>query len=333
MDNAGSEVVDMEKARRDAAVSRRERTGQIKPGPYGSQSIAAKPPEGGKTAARTVILAAKREKRSGELAAQGKKMTTVHPDVLDLAKRIAVSKGMTHEQINSNEAEFLGSEHVRDATIAHVFGVKHDELHKLDAFYGGKINEARRRRAETFKVADRAMRGQPEEYEGERDLIHSMIHTGSTTTQTLRGVRRGKPGDVTVNGMTPTLAGNSNEGRAAAAVAANRIAGEQTEAPKKARRAARGSVAARPYAPEGRTGRVAVRQVGEPLEAATPRELTEAEAKNKASVPAADDSKSLVATEGPGKPKEESSHSGFEEVSLDAMREDPTKILREEKDE
>jgi len=324
LDNAGSEVVDMEQARRDAAVSRRERTEQITPGPYGSQGTAAKPSVGGKTAARTVILAAKRQKRAGELAAQGKKMTTVHPDVLDLAKRIAVSRGMTHEQINANETDFLGSEHVRDATIAHVFGVKHDELHKLTAFYGGKPLEANRRRAETFRIADRAMRGQEEEYEGERSLYHSMIHTGSTATQTLRGVRRGKPGEVTVNGMTPVLAGNSNEGRAAASIAANRITGEQTEAPKKARSAARGSIAAKPEAPLGTSGRVAVRQIGQKPEEAVIREFTPREKANKDAISGADDSKALVMSEGPSKPRVE---------SLDAMKEDPTKVLREEKDE
>ena len=331
LDNAGSEAVDTEQARRDAAVARSERTGQIKPGPYGSQGISAKPSVGGKTAARTVILAAKREKRAGELAAQGKKMTTVHPAVLDLAKRIAKTHyNMTDDQIESNPTQFLSHESIKDATVAHVFGVGHGELHKLfgdkekkiSGYYGGKPLEAARRRAEAFKIADRAMRGNPEEYEGERSLMHSMIHTGSTVTQTLRDVRSGKQSDVTVNGMTPVLAENSNEGRASGQLAASKIAAEHTEAPKKARRAPRGSVAAKPEAPLGTSGRVAVRQIGQKPEEAVVREFTPREKANKNSVPTADDSKSLVMSE----PKVE---------SLDAIKEkeDTSKVLREEKDE
>ena len=331
LDNAGSEAVDTEQARRDAAVARGERTGQLKPGPYGSQGTSAKPSVGGKTAARTVILAAKREKRAGELAAQGKKMTTVHPAVLDLAKRIAKTHyNMTDDQIESNPTQFLSHESIKDATVAHVFGVGHDELHKLfgdkekkiSGYYGGKPLEAARRRAEAFKIADRAMRGNPEEYEGERSLMHSMIHTGSTVTQTLRDVRSGTQSDVTVNGMTPVLAENSNEGRAAGQLAASKIAAEHTEAPKKARRAPRGSVAAKPEAPLGTSGRVAVRQIGQKPEEAVVREFTPREKANKDSVPTADDSKSLVMSE----PKVE---------SLDAIKEkeDTSKVLREEKDE
>lgn len=323
LDNAGSEAVDTEQARRDAAVVRRERTGQIKPGPYGSQGTSAKPSVGGKTPERTLILAAKRNKRGSELAAQGKKMTTVHPAVLDLAKRIAKTRGMSDEQINSNETDFLGSEHVRDATVAHVFGVGHDELHKLHAYYGGKPLEANRRRAEAFKIADSAMRGNPEQYEGERQLLHSMIHTGSTVPQTLKNVRSGSQTDVTVNGMTPTLAENSNEGRASGQLAASKITAEHTEAPKKARRAPRGSVAAKPEAPLGTSGRVAVRQIGQKPEEAVVREFTPREKANKDSVPTADDSKSLVMSE-PAKVE-----------SLDAIKEkeDTSKVLREEKDE
>ena len=323
LDNAGSEAVDTEQARRDAAVVRRERIPQIKPGPYGSQGTSAKPSVGGKTPERTLILAAKRNKRGSELAAQGKKMTTVHPAVLDLAKRIAKTRGMSDEQINSNETDFLGSEHVRDATVAHVFGVGHDELHKLHAYYGGKPLEANRRRAEAFKIADSAMRGNPEQYEGERQLLHSMIHTGSTVPQTLKNIRSGSQTDVTVNGMTPTLAENSNEGRASGQLAASKITAEHTEAPKKARRAPRGSVAAKPEAPLGTSGRVAVRQIGQKPEEAVVREFTPREKANKDSVPTADDSKSLVMSE-PAKVE-----------SLDAIKEkeDTSKVLREEKDE
>ena len=259
-------------------------------------------------------------------------MTTVHPAVLDLAKRIAKTHyNMTDEQIESNPTQFLSHESIKDATVAHVIGVGPDELHKLfgdkekkiSGYYGGKPLEAARRRAEAFKIADRAMRGNPEEYEGERSLVHSMIHTGSTVTQTLRDVRSGKQSDVTVNGMTPVLAENSNEGRASGQLAASKIAAEHTEAPKKARRAPRGSVAAKPEAPLGTSGRVAVRQIGQKPEEAVVREFTPREKANKNSVPTADDSKSLVMSE-PAKVE-----------SLDALKEkeDTSKVLREEKDE
>jgi hypothetical protein len=247
-------------------------------------------PVRGQTPEAGMIAAAKRETRAGDLAAQGKEMTTVAPEVMDTAKRLGRTSMYNLDDDYMSTTGFLSHEAIQKATVAHALGVHHtlgtddDHLHK---YLGGKPLEAKSRLAAAYKIVDRNRRGNSEKVPGEFALLRGMVHAGSSPQQTLRAIRGGKSNDVVVNGQNVTLASGSSENRQRIADTTTNITAQAEAAPK----IARGSVAATPTAPLAGTNRVAVRRVGQPPEAAEIREFSPQELRNRKNVPGSDDSK------------------------------------------
>lgn len=279
-------------------------------------NVRAARPARGQTPERAAVLGAIREKRSAELASQGKTMTTVHPAVMDTAKRLGRTSAYNLDEDYMNSTSFLAHPAVQDATIAHALGVHHTlgtEDDHLAKYLGGKPLEAAARRAAAFKIVDRNLRGNPEKVPGEFALLRGMVHAGSSPQQTLRAARGGKASDVVVNGQNVTLAAGSSENRQKIADTTTNITAQAEAAPK----IARGSIAATPTAPLAGTGRVAVRRIGQSPEEAKVREFSPQELRNKKNVPGPDDSK------------------GPRIVDLQGLRPgetSPNKVLKEEKD-
>lgn len=254
-------------------------------------NVRAARPVRGKTPERQAVLAGIREERAASLADQGKEMTTVHPAVLDTAKRLGRTSMYNLDENYMNTTGFLASEAVQKATVAHALGVHHtlgtddDHLHK---YLGGRPLEAKARLAEAYKIVDRNLRKNPEKVPGEFALLRGMVHAGSSPQQTLRAARAGKSNDVVVNGQNVTIAEGSSENRQKIANTTTNITAQAEAAPKAAKL---GSIAATPTAPLAGTGRVAVRRIGQPPEKAVIREFSPQEARNRKNVPGQDDSK------------------------------------------
>lgn len=315
IDTFGSQPTDRKQAEAENKRLRESRGTPVTTTVFDPNVRAARPARG-KTPERQAVLGAIREKRSAELASEGKDMTTVHPAVMDTAKRLGRTSTYNLDDEYMNSTSFLTHPAVTDATIAHALGVHHtlgtDDDH-LAKYLGGKPLEAASRRAAAFKIVDRNLRGNPEKTPGEFALLRGMVHAGSSPQQTLRAVRSGESNDVVVNGQNVTIAKNSSENRQKIADTTTNITAQAEAAPK----IARGSIAGTPTAPLAGTNRVAVRRVGQAPEEAQIREFSPAEARNKKRVPGPDDSK------------------GPRVVDLAGLRPgetSPNKVLKEEKD-
>ena len=143
----------------------------------------------------------------------------------------------------------------------------------------------------------------------EADTTIQAIQTGTTTSQMARSLAGGKDTDVTVAGASLTPAPSkrtpkverkpeemftpSADSRVGHAEITSGIADQLTQS------------AASVTAPDARTGRVAVRNIGQSPEEATVRNLTDKEAAQRSAVPAADDSKNLVGSADSLKPNAE----------------------------
>lgn len=152
----------------------------------------------------------------------------------------------------------------------------------------------------------------PENAIHEADTTISAIQTGTTTSQIARSLAGGKDTDVTVAGTSLTAAPTtrtpkverkpeemftpptpSADSRAGHAEITSGITDQLTQS------------AASVTAPDARTGRVAVRNIGQAPEEAVIRNLTDKEAAQRSAVPAADDSKIIVGTSPAAKPSSE----------------------------
>jgi len=293
IDTFGSQKVDREQAELENKNLRENRTEATQTTVVDQNKTPSRPARG-KTLERQAVLGGIREERAADLAAQGKTMTTVAPEVMDTAKRLGRTSHYNLTEDYMNSTGFLAHEAVQKATVAHALGVHHllgvegkDTLHQ---YLGGRPLEAKSRLAAAYKIVDRNRRGNPEKVPGEFALLHGMVHAGSGPTQTLRAVRSGGKTDVVVNGQTPVLAEGSSENRTVTHDKASKITAEVTKAPK----VARGSVAASPVAPLAGTNRVAVRTIGQKPEEAEVREFSPQELRNKENVPTVDDSKSKL---------------------------------------
>jgi hypothetical protein len=289
IDTFGSQPADRKQAEAENKRLRESRGTPVTTTVFDPNVRSARPSRG-QTPERAAVLGAIRETRAADLASQGQEMTTVHPAVMATAQRLGRTSTYNLDDNYMNSTSFLTHPAVTDATIAHALGVHHtlgtDDDH-LAKYLGGKPLEAQSRRAAAFKIVDRKLRGNPEKTPGEFDLLRGMVHAGSSPQKTLRAARSGESTDVVVNGQSVTLAAGSSENRQRIADTTTDITAQAEAAPK----VARGSVAATPTAPLAGTGRVAVRRVGQPPEAAEIREFTPQEARNRTNVPGVDDSK------------------------------------------
>jgi hypothetical protein len=243
-------------------------------------------PVRGKTPERQAVLGAKREERATALASEGKGMTTVAPEVMATAKGLGRTSHYGLDEDYMNSTGFLSHEAVQKATVAHALGVHHKlgtEDDKLHQYLGGRPLEAKSRLAAAYSIVDRKNRGNPEKVKGEFDLLHGMVHAGSSPQQTLRAVASGSKTDVVINGQTPTLPENSVESRSR-----GRRAASKATAPL-------GSIAATTTAPLAGSDRVAVRSIGQSPEEATIRDFSPQELRNRREkVPSKDDSKGIL---------------------------------------
>jgi hypothetical protein len=254
-------------------------------------NVRASRPARGQTPERQTVLAGIREERAASLAAKGKKMTTVAPEVMATAKGLGKTERYNLDEDYMNSTAFLSHPAVQKATIAHVLGVHHtladsDEGH-LGRYLGGRPLEAASRLAAAYKIVDRNLRGNPEKVAGEFALLRGMVHAGSSPQQTLRAIKSGESNDVVVNGQNVNISSSSSENRNVIADKATNITAQAESAPK----IARGSVAATPTAPLAGSNRVAVRRVGQAPEEAVVREFSPQELRNRKNVPGPDDSK------------------------------------------
>jgi hypothetical protein len=315
IDTFGAQPADRKQAEAENKLLRENRGTPVTTTVFDPNTRSARPTRG-QTPEAAAIAAAKREARAGELADQGKEMTTVAPEVMDTAKRLGRTSTYNLDDDYMSSTSFLSHPAVTDATIAHALGVHHtlgtDDDH-LAKYLGGRPLEAASRRAAAFKIVDRNLRGNPEKTPGEFALLRGMVHAGSSPQQTLRAVRSGESNDVVVNGQNVTLSPSSSENRQKIASTATNITAQAEAAPK----AALGTIAATPTAPLAGSNRVAVRRIGQPPEAAEIREFSPQERVNlETKVPNSDDSK------GPR----------VIDVGLTPGETSPNKILKEEKD-
>ena len=284
IDTYGNEKVDQAQAEAENKRTRENRSTPTETTVLDLNKRTARPVRG-QTPERQAVLGGIREERAASLAAEGKGMTTVHPDVLDTAKRLGRTSHYNLDEDYLNSTGFLAHEAVQKATVAHALGVHHTlgtEDDKLHAYLGGRPLEAKARLASAYKIVDRKNRGNPEKVKGEYELLHGMVNAGSSPQRTLRDVSSGSNTDVVINGQTPTLAEGSVESRTKGRKAASNIT------------AALGSIAATNTAPLAGSNRVAVRSVGQDPEEASIREFTPRERNNKKNVPGKDDSKGIM---------------------------------------
>jgi len=236
----------------------------------------------GQTPERSAIDAAIREDRVASLAAEGKEMTTVAPEVMATAKGLGRTSMYNLDEDYMNSTSFLAHPAIQKATVAHALGVHHllgTDKDLLHAYLGGRPLIAKDRLAAAFKVVDRNRRGNPEKIEGEFNYLRAMVHGRSNPTKLLRDIKQGNKTDVVVNGQSVTLPEGSSENRNVTHAKASKLT------------AALGSIAATPVAPLAGSNRVAVRNVGQPEEDSVIREFSPAELRNKGRVPKTDDSK------------------------------------------
>jgi hypothetical protein len=289
IDTFGNLPADRRQAERENRRLRQNRSIPTQTTTFDPNKISDRPARG-KTPERQVVLAGIREERAADLASQGKSMTTVEPHVLETAKGLGATERYNLDPDFMNSTAFLSHEAVQKAIVAHALGVHHllgdKDNDKLHQYLGGRPLEAKARLDAAYKIVDRNRRGNREKVAGEFELLHGMVHAASSPQQTLNAVRSGKSNNVLVNGQSVTLAEGSSESRQRIADNTSDIV-RQTESA----HAAAGEGVGTPYAPDSRTGRIAVRKVGQPEEESVIREFTPAEIKNKASLPKTDDSK------------------------------------------
>jgi hypothetical protein len=286
LDTSATERVDVRQAEIDRRLHVANKTEPTRTTPYDPNERPARA-QAGQTPEAGLIAAAKRETRATDLAAEGKTMTTVAPEVMATAKSIGKTSRYGLDEDYMNQTAFLSHEAVQKAVVAHALGV-HDLLgtdnDKLHQYLGGRPLEAKSRLASAYKIVDRNRRGLPEKLAGEFDLLRGMVHAGTSASQTRRGLVQGKTSKVVVNGQSVTLAEGSPENRALTHAKASKITDETEAAPKAV-------VPAPPYAPEAGRDRYGLRKVGEPIEAGVLTDFSPAELRNKKMVPGSDDSK------------------------------------------
>jgi len=291
MDTFGAQEVDREQAEKERRIHVKNKiestkTTVLDPNERPAKAVAGQTPEA------ALIAASRREVYAGELAKEGKTLTTVHPAVLDTAKRLGLTDMYNLDKDYVNSTAFLAHPAIRKATVAHEYGVHHllgTENDLLHQYLGEKPIKAEELLSRAYKIVDRKRRGNPESEPGEYEGLGAMIRAGSSPQQTLRAIRSGKKTDVTINGVTPTLAPGSSYNRSVTHDNASKITDQVETAPK----VAQGVVASKPYAPKPTDPKgVAVRRIGQPLEEAEPREFSPRELRNKKKyVPTSDDSK------------------------------------------
>jgi hypothetical protein len=160
----------------------------------------------GRTPQRRAVQAAIRSQRAADLAAEGKTMTTVRPEIMDSAKALAKTSrfGITDESY-FDTPEFLDHPAIQEATIAHATGTHHDFSLVQNAL--GKVApEAQRRREAWYKVAQRKLNGKAEKKKGEFEVLQSLVGKGRSITGVTRNIESGKKAGITINGQSPTLA-------------------------------------------------------------------------------------------------------------------------------
>ena len=288
IDTFGAQPADRKQAEAENARLRANRGTPVTTTVFDPNVRSARPARG-QTPERAAVLGAIRETRATDLAAEGKEMTTVAPEVMDTAKRLGRTSMYNLDDDYMNQTGFLAHPAVQKATVAHALGV-HDTLgtdtDHLHTYLGGRPLEAASRLAAAYKIVDRNLRGNPEKTAGEFAALRSMVHAGSSPQKTLRDARSGSS-DVVLNGQNVTLSPSSSENRQKIADTTTNITAQAEEAPK----IARGSVAATPTAPLAGSNRVAVRRIGQPPEAAEIREFSPQELRNTDNVPGKDDSR------------------------------------------
>jgi hypothetical protein len=313
IDTFGAQPADRKQAEAENKLLRENRGTPVVTTVFDANTRSARPARG-QTPEAAAIAAAKRETRAADLAAEGKEMTTVAPEVMDTAKRLGRTSMYNLDDDYMNQTGFLAHPAVQKATVAHALGV-HDTLgtdtDHLHAYLGGRPLEATSRLAAAYKIVDRNIRGNPEKIAGEFAALRSMVHAGSSPQKTLRDAKN-ESSNVVLNGQNVTLAAGSSENRQKIADTTTDITAQAEAAPK----IARGSVAATPTAPLAGSNRVAVRRIGQPPEAAEIREFSPQELRNKDNVPVSNDAK------GPR----------VIDVGLKPGEKPGNKILKEEKD-
>jgi len=290
LNTSGTERIDVRQAEIERRLHVANKTMPTKTTVLDPNELPARP-QAGQTPEAGLIAAAKRETRATNLAAEGKEMTTVAPEVMATAKRLGKTSMYNLTPDYMNQTAFLSHEAIQKATVAHAFGV-HDllgtENDKLHQYLGGSPLLAKSRLATAYKIVDRNRRGLPEKNAGEFDVLRGMVHAGTNASKTRRGLVQGKTSKVIVNGQSVTLAEGSPENRALTHAKASKVVDETEAAPKSA------IGVGTPYAPEAGLNRYGKRKVGEPLEKAELTDFSPAELRNKKMVPGADDSKAKM---------------------------------------
>jgi hypothetical protein len=313
IDTFGSQPADRKQAEAENRRLRKNRGTPVTTTVFDANVRSARPARG-QTPERAAVLGAIRETRATDLAAEGKEMTTVAPEVMDTAKRLGRTSMYNLDDDYMNQTGFLAHPAVQKATVAHALGV-HDTLgtdtDHLHTYLGGRPLEAASRLSAAYKIVDRHLRGNDEKIPGEFAALRAMVHAGSSPQKTLRDAKN-ESSNVVLNGQNVTLAAGSSENRQKIADTTTDITAQAEAAPK----IARGSVAATPTAPLAGSNRVAVRRIGQPLEEAEIREFSPQELRNKDNVPVSNDAK------GPR----------VIDVGLKPGEKPGNKILKEEKD-
>ena len=161
----------------------------------------------GRTPERAEVQANIRAQYAADLAAEGKTMTTVRPEIMKSAKAIAATSrfGFQKDDPYLDSVEFLDHPAIQEATIAHATETHHDFSLVQNAL--GKVApEVKRRREAWFKVADRKLRGQKEKKKGEFDVLQAVVGKGRSISGVTRNIESGKKAGITINGQSPTLA-------------------------------------------------------------------------------------------------------------------------------
>lgn len=208
IDTFGAQPADRKQAEAENARLRKNRSTPVVTTIFDPNVRSARPARG-KTPEATLIAASKREVRAKDLASQGKEMTTVSPEVMDIAKRLGRTSMYNLTDHFMNQTGFLAHPAIQKATVAHALGVHHTlgtDTDHLHAYLGGRPLEASSRLAAAYKVVDRHLRGNPEKIAGEFKALRGMVHAGSSPQQTLRSISGGNDTGVTIDGQSPTLA-------------------------------------------------------------------------------------------------------------------------------
>ena len=163
----------------------------------------------GKTPERMAVFAAIRNNYAASLAKENKTLTTVPEDVLETAKAIgrAHPNNLTEDYMST--PEFLGSEHVAKAKVAHAFNVHHllgTDRDPLAKYLGKNKITAKSRLSYLYKFVDRNARGNPEVVPGEFETFRGHVVAGLSPQAALRALKKNLTTKVTIGGKSPTLA-------------------------------------------------------------------------------------------------------------------------------